>query len=278
MMTRRILPDEAERLLTGRVPAADDLMELHMALSAVRTRYEAAPDPGVRAGHLAAMQVAFASKGPAPAPAKRRGRMTRRASIAVAGLVLAGGSALAATGSLPAPAQDALASAASHLGFDLPRGHHEKPDKPPHPTTPASPNAAYIEAKKAWTECVREHPGGNSANGECGAKPELRDFVPHPTPHSDNGQNHGNSGDNPSSDHPNSGVGGGSGGGQDANRGQGSSGDNGNSADHANSGGNGGGLGGGQGHETTNGNGISHGGSGHGHHGGHGKLPDLSDL
>ena len=102
MMTRRILPDEAERLLTGRVPAADDLMELHMALSAVRTRYEAAPDPGVRAGHLAAMQVAFASKGPAPAPAKRRGRMTRRASIAVAGLVLAGGSALAATGFLSA--------------------------------------------------------------------------------------------------------------------------------------------------------------------------------
>jgi hypothetical protein len=164
----RLTPQEIERLLEGQRSPDGRHASLEEALRGIRNEFSAHPQPEVRAQHLQAMMAAFGQSSTAPAPARRlqRGRIARRAGIAVAASVLVGGSALAATGSLPTPAQDAIAKVAHGIGFDIPHSTA-------HPTPQADlPGPRFAAAKKAWLECVKER--GADA---CGPKPQAQDFV-----------------------------------------------------------------------------------------------------
>src|SRR5688572_33368634 len=88
----------------------------------LQAAFVAPPADDVRERHLMAMKAVE----PAPAPARmgrRRSRLGVRGAVAAAGLVLVGGSALAATGTFPDPLQDAISRAASAVGIDVPPGH-----------------------------------------------------------------------------------------------------------------------------------------------------------
>ncbi len=169
MMMDRLTPQEIERLLEGHSSADPKLARLSDSLQAMRETYSAPVRPEVKAQHVQAMMAAFGETSSAPSPFRRprRARLMKRAAVAVGASVLLGGSALAATGSLPAPAQDALAKAAHGVGIDLPHSTA-------HPTPRASslPGPQFAAAKKAWLDCVKEK--GKDA---CGPKPMAQDFV-----------------------------------------------------------------------------------------------------
>lgn len=119
-------PSTADRLLDG-IPAADAPPRFEAVarlFEAASTTAKAEPDPAF----VAAMAEAIVS-----APTHRTHTTARRRSVisqliasklALAGLaggiVLSGGVAAAATGSLGAPAQDFVSEAAARVGFDLP--------------------------------------------------------------------------------------------------------------------------------------------------------------
>lgn len=211
----RLTPEEVERLLEGhQVP--ESLKPLQESLQSIRAAYTVPAASEVKAQHLQAMMAAFGQHAPATSSFRRvrRVRIMKRASIAVAASVLVGGSALAATGSLPAPAQDALAKVAHGVGINLP---HTTPHPSPH--VPDLPGPHFAEAKRNWLECVKER--GKDA---CGPKPSATDFVnvtpkpthepastepsehgvgnPHHSPEPTETANPGHGGPNPGSDHP----------------------------------------------------------------------------
>jgi hypothetical protein len=76
--------------------------------------------------------VAFLGARPAPARSRWRGRVAMSSLAGV--ILLSGGVAAAATGSLPGPAQDAIARALDHVGVDVPMSNGQSvsdgtPDK-----------------------------------------------------------------------------------------------------------------------------------------------------
>jgi hypothetical protein len=149
---------------------------------ALRDGFSKAPTPQVREHHLAAMKAAFVPGGePSRAPRRPR-RFVRRVAIFSAAGLLASGTALAATGTLPRPAQDAVAKVAHGIGLDLPH-----PTAVTNPRAVQNPGVGFANAKKAWNDCRK------TGATTCGPKPKAQDFV-HPTSspavtaHPNNGQ------------------------------------------------------------------------------------------
>ncbi len=162
--------------------------ELEAFASHLRRVFNAPPDEDVRAAHLAAMSAEVPDAAPASAARGRRVRgIGVRGAVAAAGLVLVGGSVLAATGTLPAPVQDVIADAVDGV-VDIPGGHE------PGRGTPSNPIAAqnkaeavaFTTAKKAWLDCMKADasPTPTPAEGAdpvatssaCGEKPHPHDF------------------------------------------------------------------------------------------------------
>jgi len=137
-MTRHPTPDDAEKLLTA-VPAADGTTPtdpLARLLGAMR----APATPAERAGAERAVATVASAVGIAPASTAehRRSRMltplssAKAATVAVALVLGAGTAAAAATGSLPGPAQQAVADTLSHVGVSVPN-----PNSDGHPSDAA---------------------------------------------------------------------------------------------------------------------------------------------
>jgi hypothetical protein len=123
-MDKHVSDLDAERLFAG-VSDPDPAEPLTRFTADLRATYVATPAEPTRAAHLHAMTETYAglvgTGQPKAAPAKRRRRFVVRGTIAAAGLVLVGGSAMAATGTLPDAAQDAVSSVARRIGVQLPR-------------------------------------------------------------------------------------------------------------------------------------------------------------
>lgn len=121
------VPDlDAERLFAGdSVP--DPAQPLTRFVADVRGAFAAPPAEPTRATHLAAMTQVYADlvatvrSGPAVRPPSRRRRFIVRGGVAAAALILVSGSAMAATGTLPDAAQDAVSRVARSIGVKLPR-------------------------------------------------------------------------------------------------------------------------------------------------------------
>jgi hypothetical protein len=184
MSENNLTPDEIERLLGGRGPARPGLDE---TLRSLRQEFSAEPDPDVRTRHLAAMSAAFGAE-PSVSPSfvgARRRRLARRVAVGCAASLLVGGSAMAATGTLPKPAQDAVADVARSVGLDLP---HTTP--PGQIVRAGKPGPQFADAKKAWLDCTKTN------STDCGPKPKPKDFVPTSSPASSHAPEvgHGNEG------------------------------------------------------------------------------------
>jgi hypothetical protein len=125
-MDKHVRDLDAERLFVG-VSAPDPDEPLTRFTADVRATFAATPAEPTRAAHLHAMIETYAglvgAPAPAPAPTRRRRRFVVRGTIAAAGLVLLGGSAMAATGTLPDVAQDAVSRVADVFGVKIPRAH-----------------------------------------------------------------------------------------------------------------------------------------------------------
>lgn len=74
------------------------------------------------------------------------------ATIAAAAVLTSAGAAAAATGNLPAPAQDAVAEAASHVGFDLPASGDDHPTGNGDNPTEADAHGAEVSETARTTE------------------------------------------------------------------------------------------------------------------------------
>jgi hypothetical protein len=190
-------PETAERLIQGRVAPQDapaGFGEVAALLQAAR-RPVTQSDPSRRSATVAAMAAAVAVAAPAPtsfraAVGPRRSLRTKLAAGSAAGLLsLFGG--LAAAGALPSAAQNSVADAASHVGFDLPRhggghgkGHHKggsgdetgvSHERPAGATThPDNHGACVSEAAQSTTTTSGGNHGqavSDVARSECG-KPD----------------------------------------------------------------------------------------------------------
>jgi hypothetical protein len=127
----RLRDDEIESLVAGRVPAGREDLELLAAFAQrVGESLPEAPAAAVETAHLAAIVEAVRLSGcesPGRIQTSRRKTMlstifgTLAGKLAVATVAAAAATGgLAATGSLPAPAQDAVAAAVSHVGVHFP--------------------------------------------------------------------------------------------------------------------------------------------------------------
>lgn len=128
----RLRDDEIDRLVDGRIPGGAALDDLAAFASAMRDELITAPDAAIECSHLAKISETLRDEGTGLVPAsvgspKRRSAMlstivgSLAAKVAAAAVaVLAAGSGLAATGNLPAAAQEAVASAADRIGLSLP--------------------------------------------------------------------------------------------------------------------------------------------------------------
>lgn len=156
MRDRPSLSDQdLDRLLAGKVPDGADPLDRELAIFAqdVRAAFVEPPDPAVARQHLAAaLAVSRLKSGPAEEPAqvpaapwwrrspsgsagqakwRRRtvfSSMFASLTAKIVGLAVAAAAAtggLAAAGSLPGPAQQAVASVASTVGINLPTPHHD---------------------------------------------------------------------------------------------------------------------------------------------------------
>ena len=149
------------------------------------------PKPAVRAAHLRRMAEAVDQQVPAAYVARsRRRRLVLRGATVAFGLVLAGGSAMAATGTLPDPVQNALADAVDSV-VDIPGGDSASGGNPKNPIAAANKAEAeeYTEAKKAYNACKKaEHvaskasPSPTPVESACGSKPVRQDFKDDKTP------------------------------------------------------------------------------------------------
>jgi hypothetical protein len=170
--------------------------------SELRKAFIKPPDAAIRRAHLAKMAEIEPVAVVGPARRKRRRTAVRgrafRGGLAAAGLVLVGGSALAATGSLPDAVQNAIADAVDPV-VDLPGGHDSAAGG--NPTNPiAAANKAeadaFTDAKKAYNACLKAEreaardvespdPSATPVESECGAKPQRQDFQTDKTPRPD---------------------------------------------------------------------------------------------
>src|SRR5438105_8975820 len=125
-------PDTAERLIQGRVAPQDAPAGFEQVAALLQAaRHPVTQDDPSRASATVAAMAAAVSVAPAPSAravaTPRRSLRTKLAAGSAAGLLsLFGG--LAAAGALPSAAQNGVATAASHVGLDLPRndGGHGK--------------------------------------------------------------------------------------------------------------------------------------------------------
>jgi hypothetical protein len=211
---KRLTPQQAESVLSGRTSAGDpEHGRLVRALGQLRDANTRTPSAGVKDTHLAAMTEAYepASGIAQKSPRRRRG-FALRTGLVAAGAVLVAGSALAATGSLPDAAQNAVADVVSSVGLNLPGGNDETQVTP----APAEAGKAGAEenraraeeftaAKQAWTACVAEkapaHEGPEAFDPEeaCGPKPQPSAVPEEPGQPADPGAN-------APDDHPGSGA------------------------------------------------------------------------
>lgn len=124
-MDKHVSDLDAERLFAGvSVPDPDEALTRFTA--DVRATFAAQPAEETRAAHLRAMTETWNGLVDTPArpPARsKRRRLVVRGTIVAAGFVLVGGSAMAATGTLPNAAQDAVSRVARVFGVSLPRAH-----------------------------------------------------------------------------------------------------------------------------------------------------------
>ena len=136
-MSRGPLDDAiADRLASGAMPPDDappGYAEVAILLNAARASTPAAiPGRDALVSNIAA--TIRLTAGPTPAPtAKRRSRgsklFTLKAlAIALPAMALTAGSAAAATGALPGPAQSAVSHGLSHVGISVPSGTAVGPD------------------------------------------------------------------------------------------------------------------------------------------------------
>jgi hypothetical protein len=198
----KLTPDDADRIFSSGTKGSDHLASF---VRDMRETYSRAPDAATQTRHLRAMAEEFTAR-PAAAPVrKRRLPVGRAAAAALVGSLLVAGSALAATGHLPDPAQNAVSDAAKVVGLTIPASHaHGDAGK-----ARAAANKArakqFTKAKKSWTECVaesaREHTGPGPFDPEtaCGPKPNSQEFRPAPSGPSGptdngNGKDNGNHG------------------------------------------------------------------------------------
>lgn len=148
----RLSDQDVEKILAGQAPGGDPL-DAHLAAFTreVRATFAAPLPPEIQGTHLAAAvaaaQGAPATGDPAIRPAGNKARAWASGSAtwqrrtvlggmfaslsakialgAVAAMAATG--ALAAAGALPAPAQQAVSTAASSVGINLPAAHHHNP-------------------------------------------------------------------------------------------------------------------------------------------------------
>jgi hypothetical protein len=162
----RMSDADLDRLLAGKAPAGpEDVEDLKSYFRDLKTRYVADPPPAIREAHLTqimnAARLHTQHMAPAPGPSRDTGRGRRpqwRRKIVfsslfgslIGKLVLAGVVAataatggLAATGTLPAPVQNAVAGAAGGVGINIPN---------PQASAAASLAAVQTQAQTAVTK------------------------------------------------------------------------------------------------------------------------------
>ena len=126
-----------------------------------------------------------------PFTARRRRLVTKAAVVGLAAVLMGGSIAGAATGSLPAPAQAAIAGMAAHIGIDIPSRDDDLPAPAATGQSIAAANQAsaeemagnidfakavqdaisrYKTALGAWTDCVA---GTASGRGSSRGKPDT---------------------------------------------------------------------------------------------------------
>ena len=198
----KLTPEDADRIFTATATGSDPLVAF---VRDVRETYSRAPDPSTQARHLRAMAEEFTAR-PAAAPARKpRVPVGRAVAAALVGSLLVAGSALAATGHLPAPAQNAVSDAAKVVGLTLPAPHatgksHGDAGKARAVANKARAKA-FTDAKKSWTQCVASKASEQAGTGPfdpqaaCGPKPSSQEFRPAPTA-SPGPDDHGNGKDN----------------------------------------------------------------------------------
>jgi hypothetical protein len=155
----------AERLLRGRVGAEDappGFAEVAQLVTTARSGLDPAgtPDPLFLSALVAATreQPTHLSRRTA---VLARFRTAKVAAIAAGVVALSASAAAAATGNLPAPAQDALSRAADRVGFSLPASHDDNAgvDAPETPDTeqPDGHGATVSEVARDHTVSGRAH-------------------------------------------------------------------------------------------------------------------------
>ncbi|MPZ90580.1 MAG: hypothetical protein GEU68_02960 [Actinobacteria bacterium] len=189
----KLSDEEIEQALAGDYAGGDaSLADLAAFSLAAKTTFAAAPEDATRAAHVNAMAEAAADLDVAPAHASKpaASRPIRRvklvltslfasliAKVALVGLALAattGG--LAAAGSLPEPAQEALARAAEKVGFELPaagdaeEGEAGVPEGLPE-STEGSSAPSVLDVIRSWADdkgCEFGHAVATAAGGSPG--------------------------------------------------------------------------------------------------------------
>lgn len=125
----RLTSERLERVLAGDAPEDEEAARVAAAVRRLRADLLEAPSEALAARHLAAMVATARAAGPTRLVGRLPARSATRRRAAVlalaAAMTLTGG--LAWAGSLPGPAQDAIAGLATHLGLDLPSSE----DRPP---------------------------------------------------------------------------------------------------------------------------------------------------
>lgn len=189
----RLNDDEIDQVLAGEYTGEDvSLRRLASYAQDVKVTFSAAPGEATRATHLMAIAEAAADVDATPAPVLtpapsgpfRRLKLVLTSlfasligKVAIAGVALAattGG--LAATGSLPDPAQEALARAGEKVGFDLPVGDDRVtdgddagvPDELPE-ATEGSSAPSVLDVIRSWEDdkgCAFGHAVATAAGGQ----------------------------------------------------------------------------------------------------------------
>jgi len=191
----KLSDEEIEAVLAGDYAGEDaSLRDLAAFTREAKATLAAAQADVTRAAHLAAIAEAAAEidRAPVSAPKSAASRLLRRvrlvfsslfasliAKVALVGVALAattGG--LAATGSLPDPAQEALARASERVGFELPTGDDSEegedeagvPDELPEGTEGSSA-PSVLEVIRSWGDdrgCEFGHAVAAAAGGDPG--------------------------------------------------------------------------------------------------------------
>ena len=191
----RLSEDEIEQVISGDY-AGDDasLSDLAAFSRNAKATFASAPGDATRVAHVTAMAEAAAdldvvpvrAPGPAASSPFRRVKLVLTslfasliAKVALVGVALAattGG--LAATGSLPEPAQEALAKASEKVGFELPAGDDAEegedeagvPDELPEGTEGSSA-PSVLDVIRSWGDdkgCEFGHAVATAAGGDPG--------------------------------------------------------------------------------------------------------------